>query len=147
MGKRRLARELTLQFLYQLDSLKGFDEISNLDKTLDIFFSIKSSKQDDEVKGFMLMLARGVIENISGIDEIIGRYSAHWRLSRMANIDRNILRMAIYELVYLCDIPPAVTINEAVEIAKKYGTDESGSFINGILDRVRTASVDGDLGL
>ena len=147
MGKRRLARELTLQFLYQTDALKGFNPDNNLKQNLDLFWSVKSNVDDEEIKNFMEILSRGVIENIGGIDDIISKYSTHWRLSRMPSIDRNILRMAIYEIVYLSDIPAPVTINEAVEIAKKFGSDESSSFINGILDRVRNVSERGELGL
>src|SRR3972149_460806 len=125
MGKRRRARENTLQFLYQYDTLKesSSQELST-DDVLALFWATK---------------------DIEGIDDIINRYSEHWRLSRMSTIDRNILRMAIYELVYLRDIPPPVTINEAVELAKKYGTEESGAFVNGILDRIRVALEKGEV--
>jgi N utilization substance protein B len=99
---------------------------------------------EEDVKEFSNKLITGACENIGGIDDIINRYSEHWRLSRMSKIDRNILRMAIYELVYLRDIPPPVTINEAVELAKKYGTEESGAFVNGILDRIRIAQDKGE---
>lgn len=139
MGKRRLARELTLQFLYQNETLKETtpEKIINLKDQIDIFWSTNVSGVDDNVKGFASVLMTGSCENIDGIDGIISRYSQHWRLSRMSKVDRNILRMAIYELAYLRTIPPPVTINEAIELAKKYGTENSGSFINGILDRVR----------
>lgn len=138
MGKRRLARELTLQFLYQYDTLKETTpEKNSLREQIDVFWSTNVSSFDDNVKGFANILITGSCENIDGIDCIINRYSQHWRLSRMTKIDRNILRMAIYELAYMRNIPPPVTINEAIELAKKYGTENSGSFINGILDRVR----------
>jgi len=79
------------------------------------------------------------------IDEIITTYSEHWRLKRMSTIDRNIFRIAIYEILYLSNIPPPVTINEAVELGKRFGTEESGSFINGILDKIREAKEKGDI--
>lgn len=145
MGKRRLARELTLQFLYQTDALRGFDHENTIDESLKSFWTVKSEIEDNDIREFMEKLSRGVVENIHGVDDIITRYSTHWRITRMPNIDRNILRMAIYELVYLGDIPPAVTINEAIEIAKRYGADESGGFINGVLDRVRNAIQNGEL--
>ncbi len=138
MGKRRKARELTLQFLYQYDSLKETSpEELDLEEQIELYWSTNVHSQDDQIKEFANTLIKGSCENMAGIDRIIARYSQNWRLTRMSKIDRNILRMAVYELAYLRNIPPPVTINEAVELAKKYGTDESGSFINGILDRVR----------
>ncbi len=146
MGKRRHARELTLQFLYQYDTLKESSPNSLiLEEVIELFWTTKEINPEDELKGFANNLIRGVCENTDGIDGIINRYSQHWRLSRMSKIDRNILRMAIYELVYLMNIPPPVTINEAVELAKKYGTEESGAFVNGILDRIRLAVDKGEL--
>lgn len=145
MGKRRLARELTLQFLYQTDALRGFSPENRIDKSIDSFWKARHKKQDHDTREFMEILSRGVVENIQGIDQIISKYSTHWRLARMPNIDRNILRMAIYEIAYLKNIPPAVTINEAVEIAKKYGSEESGGFINGVLDRVTNARDNGEI--
>jgi transcription antitermination protein NusB len=146
MGKRRRARELTLQFLYQYDTLTEFSpEDINIDETLGFFWATKEVPLEDDIREFSDRLIVGACHNIGGIDEIIERYSEHWRLSRMSRIDRNILRMAIYELVYLRDIPPPVTINEAVELAKKYGTEESGAFVNGILDRIRISLRKGEI--
>ena len=146
MGKRRRARELTLQFLYQYDTLKeSFPNSLILEEVIELFWTTKEIHLEDEVRGFANSLLIGVCENMNSIDSIINRYSQHWRLSRMSKIDRNILRMAIYELAYLMNIPPPVTINEAVELAKKYGTEESGSFVNGILDRIRVAVDKGEL--
>ncbi|MBI4228417.1 MAG: transcription antitermination factor NusB [Deltaproteobacteria bacterium] len=140
MGKRRRARELTLQFLYQYDSIRETNsEQLDLKEQIDLFWSANDTKINDEVKEFATVLITGSCENMDGIDCIISQYSTHWRLSRMPTVDRNILRMAIYELAYLRNIPPPVTINEAVELAKRFGTEESGSFINGILDRIRIA--------
>jgi transcription antitermination protein NusB len=140
MGNRRKAREFTLQFLYQIDSLKETSrEGLILEDEIELFWSTVPTQQNEQVVEFTTVLIRGSWENMHGIDCMIARYSQNWRLSRMSTIDRNILRMAIYELAYLRNIPPPVTINEAVELAKKYGTDDSGAFINGILDRVRVA--------
>ena len=147
MGKRRRARELTLQFLYQYDTLKeSSQEEINVQETInELFWQAKEISHQDEVREFADSLIRGTCENMGGIDEVIDRYSEHWKLSRMSKIDRNILRMAVYELAYLRGIPPAVTINEAVELAKRYGTEESGAFVNGVLDRIRVAFNKGEL--
>ncbi len=146
MGKRRRARENTLQFLYQYDTLKeSSSHAIRIDEMLMLFWTTKELTVEEDVREFSNKLITGACENIEGIDNIINRYSEHWRLSRMSKIDRNILRMAIYELVYLRDIPPPVTINEAVELAKKYGTEESGAFVNGILDRIRIALDKGEV--
>lgn len=147
MGKRRRARELALQFLYQFDTLtESSTEDINIEETLRLFWATKETSLEGDVREFSDRLITGACDNIEGIDEIIDRYSEHWRLSRMSRIDRNILRMAIYELVYLRDIPPPVTINEAVELAKKYGTEDSGAFVNGILDRIRMSLKKGEIG-
>ena len=139
MGNRRSARELTLQFLYQYDTLVESSNKVNLKELQDLFWSSKDIKLNAEIKDFSMLLSTGACENIREIDRIISRYSHHWRLSRMSKVDRNILRLAVYELGYLSNIPAAVTINEAIELAKKYGIEDSPSFINGILDRIRIA--------
>jgi len=129
MGTRRKARELALQVLFQVD----VGEII-LEDAIKNFWKIE--KVLPEIRDFTLRLSRGVMENITQIDEIIKKYTKNWALNRINNIDRNILRIAIYELLYCPDIPYKVSINEAIEIAKKYGTFDSGKFVNGILDRV-----------
>lgn len=146
MGKRRRARELALQFLYQYDALHGSDEDSAvLEEQLSFFLERNGVRVQDEIREFCTALVMGACKNLSHIDEIISRFSEHWRLSRMSSIDRNIMRLSVYELIYLSNIPPAVTINEAVELGKRYGTEESGSFINGILDKIRIARDKGEL--
>jgi N utilization substance protein B len=92
-----------------------------------------------EIRGFTTTLVTGVIEHRDEIDALIQECSTNWSLERIGLVERNILRFAIYELCFLPDIPPNVTINEAVEVAKKYGTEEAPAFINGILDRVKHA--------
>jgi len=89
---------------------------------------------------YLLELAMGVGLHLEELDALIGRYSEHWRLERMTVVDRNLLRLAIFELLYQPEIPPKVVINEAVEMAKKYGTEASGAFVNGILDQIRVAA-------
>lgn len=153
MGTRRRSRELALQFLYQFDTLSEASDGSpaapgkgaSLDEELTLFWEGHGDRIHGDMKDFASTLIRGTCGNLSHIDGIITRYSENWRLSRMSKIDRNILRVALYELVYLSGIPPAVTINEAVELGKRFGTEESGSFINGILDKIRLAKENGEL--
>jgi len=88
---------------------------------------------------FFLELVKGVISTLSQLDSIIERFSKNWRMSRMSPVDRNIMRIAAYEIIFCGDIPSKVSINEAVDIGKKFGTEESGAFINGIIDSIRIA--------
>jgi N utilization substance protein B len=86
-----------------------------------------------------MALVNGVLENRPEIDNLIERYSKNWKLNRMSGVDRNVMRIAVYELLCCEDIPPKVSINEAVDVGKKFGTEESGAFINGIMDSIRDA--------
>lgn len=130
MRKRTLARELALQILYQLD-LRGHEVLNEVDE----FLSRHAS--DPEVLGFARDLVFGCWERRSYLDARIEEVAKNWQISRMAAIDRNVLRLAAYELLFRDDIPPLVTINEAIELAKKYSTKNSGPFVNGILDNLR----------
>lgn len=130
-GKRRHARELAVQFLYQYDLSGG-----PLEESLSLFW-LTQTKIPSAVRTFAEELIRGCVAHREAIDERLRRYAEHWELPRMAAVDRNILRLAIYEMTYREDIPPVVSINEAVEIAKRYSTEDSGAFVNGILDRLR----------
>ena len=130
MGKRRRSREFALQVLYQLEITKQ-EALRTLAQFQEHFS--EGVERDDFVERLVL----GVSEHRKEIDRLIERYSENWRLDRMNMIDRNILRMAAFELLYCEDIPPKVTLNEAIDLGKRYGTDESGSFINGILDRIQ----------
>jgi len=96
----------------------------------------RSFKTDSDVKSFFSVLVIGAFQHLDEIDRIINDISRNWKLDRMAVVDRNIIRCAVFELLYLSDIPPTVTINEAIEIAKRYGTEDSPGFVNGILDRI-----------
>ena len=129
MGKRRFSRELALKFLYQLEFNEG-----GLKDQMDSFEDRLSCQ--DEVKEFMVELVDKVVDNKKEIDLTLKKYSEHWALDRMTVIDRNILRLGVCELTHSQTIPPKVVINEAVEIAKKYGSEESPDFINGILDKI-----------
>ena len=129
MGKRRLSRELTLKFLYQFELTGG-----ELDEQIKLFLKQNSSK--DDVESFMRGLVFSLLDKVKEIDEVIQKYSDHWVLDRMTVIDRNILRMGVCELLFDFSTPPKVVINEAIDIAKKYGNEDSPEFINGILDKV-----------
>ena len=129
MGKRRSSRELALKFLYQFE-LNGGD----LDEQIKLFLERNSSQED--VANFMKELVVSLIDKMEEIDEIIQKFSDHWILDRMTVIDRNILRMGACELLFNFSTPPKVVINEAIDIAKKYGNEDSPEFINGILDKV-----------
>lgn len=137
MGVRRRARELSLQFLYQVDLKDISLTSSNFKEELEHFWENSSKPHDNKVIEFSNRINIGTIENSDSINSFISRYSENWKISRISAIDKQILRMAIFELLYTRDIPNRVVINEAIEIAKKYGTEESSSFINGILDKIR----------
>jgi len=132
MGTRRKARELALQALFYLDANPVDPETM-----VDLF--CKTYLPSKQTLPFFLNLANGVIDCRQEIDDVIKRFSSNWRISRMSCVDRNILRIAVYELLSCPDIPPKVSINEAIDIGKKYGTEESGAFINGILDSIHLA--------
>lgn len=129
MGGRRLSREMALKVLFQIDLVS-----TNIEETLK--YTFENVKLSVEVKEFTLLLVKGVMSNLSEIDKAINSYTKNWSLERITNIDRNILRMAIYEILYLKNIPKSVSINEAVELAKKYGTKSSFSFVNGVLGKI-----------
>jgi N utilization substance protein B len=155
MGQRREARERAVQFLFQAD----LNPPENLELSLGQFWSSQQalviaeekgpanwgerpelqppSVEETSVRLFADPLILGVLENREKLDEEIRKYAKNWDLHRMAVVDRNVLRLAIYEMLYRLDIPPVVSINEAVDIAKKFSTEDSGKFVNGILDRVK----------
>ena len=133
MRKRSKAREYVLQMLYQVDITRG-----NWQETLNSFW--ESNEQENisvELKDFSAGLLGGVIEHMQEIDKKISKYAENWQLERMAFVDRNIMRLGCFELIFREDIPPKVTINEAVELAKKYSGSESGKFVNAILDQIK----------
>ena len=130
MGIRRKARELTVKFLYWQEINPG-DPLEELES----FWSLYSQAQ--KIKEFSSSLIMGIIEKKAEIDEVISQAAINWDLNRIAIIDKSILRLAIYEILYRDDIPTIVSINEAIDIAKKYSTAESGKFVNGILDNIR----------
>lgn len=155
MGVRREARERAIQFLYQHD----LNAPEDLTAALDHFWRSQQtaalnadkgrkpvgadhelpppSAHEAAVRLFADPLIRGAIEHRDASDELIQRYAQNWSLNRIAAVDRNILRLAVYEMFHREDIPPVVSINEAVDIAKKFSTEDSGKFVNGMLDRIR----------
>ncbi len=130
MGKRRKAREYTLQVLFQLE----FDN-SKPENVFDSFW--KNKRATKEIKEHSRWLVDKITSHRENIDRLIQSVSANWRISRMAIVDRNILRMAVCELLYEENLAPAIVINEAIEIAKKYSSEDGATFVNGILDAVR----------
>lgn len=130
MRKRTRARECALKILYAMDITK-----EPATTMIEMFWD-NNEESDSEVKAFADRLVLGVEENIKIIDKTISAYAENWEMSRMAVIDRNILRFASFELLFMEDVPPKVSINEAIDIAKKYGDKDSGKFVNGILDKI-----------
>ncbi len=153
MGMRREARERAVQFLFQHD----LNPPENLEEALNQFWESQRAAASDDapkqparaqgaapagagdapVRLFADPLIRGTLEHRPEIDERIRKQVRNWALNRIAAVDRNILRLAIYEMLHREDIPPVVSINEAVDIAKKFSTAESGKFVNGVLDKIR----------
>jgi transcription antitermination protein NusB len=155
MGTRREARERAVQFLFQQD-LNPADDLS---QALDAFWQAQQivaltererrailnsgaelpppTTQQAAVRLFADPLIRGVVEHQPQIDDAIREHVKNWELRRIAAVDRNVLRLALFEMLHRDDIPPVVSINEAVDIAKKFSTEESGKFVNGILDKIR----------
>ena len=132
MGYRRKARELAMQALFYLDMRKNV--------TLEAFeYYCSHFPPSSKSEPFFTKLVTGVIRLRSDIDAVIERFSSNWKISRMSCVDRNVIRIAVFELLYCQDIPAKVSINEAIDVGKKFGTEESGAFINGILDSVRIA--------
>lgn len=132
MNVRRKARESALQILYKVDVAEN--------RAADLFDSdvegLDHLAGGTEARRYCETLVRGVLDNLETIDKKIEEYSENWTIDRMAIVDRNVLRVAVYEFLYSGDVPFKVIIDEAVELAKKYGSEESGAFINGILDRM-----------
>ena len=133
MRKRTRSREAALQILYQIDITRD-----NCETALVNFWQNHNEEAiTEEVMNFTAELVNGVAQNLAAIDGRISLYATNWQLERMAVVDRNILRMSCFELVFRDDIPPKVSINEAVELAKKYSGLEAGKFVNAILDKVK----------
>ena len=133
MRKRTRARECALKILYGMEITKEPPETS-----IKMFWS-NHDEEESEIIEFTNALVIGVKRNQEFIDKTISSYAANWELKRMAMIDRNILRFATFELLFMEEVPPKVAINEAIDLAKRYGDQESGKFVNGILDKISKA--------
>ncbi|MFH1519288.1 MAG: transcription antitermination factor NusB [Candidatus Omnitrophota bacterium] len=129
MRLRSKARAIALSLLYQI-------ELSRTDPVQALGNFLENYPQKQEVIDFFSLLVKGVVENISSIDCLIKKHAKNWEIERMAVIDRNILRLGCFELLFLEDIPPKVAINEAIELAKRFGDIDSPRFVNGILDKI-----------
>ncbi len=139
MGIRRAGRIIVLQSLYQLDVVKK--EINEINEFIDNYSYIETIDEEkpkflDKSKKFAKELINIVITHINEIDELIPHYLKNWQYDRILSVDRNILRLGVAELFYRPDIPYKVTINEAIELAKRFGDEKSGGFINGVLDSI-----------
>ena len=130
MASRRKSRELAVQMLYQWDIGKHSPR-----EVLATF--IGAQKKDQPAERFAQQLFEGTVEDISAIDHLLREHAENWKLERMAAIDRNVLRLALFELRHHADTPPAVVINEALEIARRFSGHGSAEFVNGVLDAVR----------
>ena len=128
---RSCARERALQALYQVDLAAGepMDALANAWRS-------DEEPPDAEALAFSEDLVRGVVGEREQLDQVIEEHSLHWRVERMARVDRNVLRLAVFELKHHPEVPKKVVLNEAIELAKKFGSEESGAFINGILDKI-----------
>lgn len=129
MRKRTKSREYALQILYQVDLTHADPQ-----QVLQDFWVYHPVAQ--EVRDFAVRLAHGVVSHLEDIDRLIAAHANNWQIHRMAVVDRNILRLGVYELLHEADVPPKVCLNEAVELAKRFGDEESGRFVNGILDSI-----------
>jgi len=132
VDRRTRARELAMQALYQLDAQAGLD-VSELGRIEDFF---QENTNDELVLKLASSWTRGAWENLQHCDELISAASIKWQLSRLSQVDKSILRLAVYQLKFCPDIPPKVSINEAIELAKKFSTEQSAGFVNGVLDAV-----------
>lgn len=129
MRKRTQAREFSLQMLYKADL-----NPEPVDSLLASFW--ETMPAPPEVQQYADRLVRGTLAHLSEVDSVISKYAEHWAIPRMAAVDRNVLRLSSYELLYEKEIPPKVAINEAVNLAKKFSQEDSGKFVNGILDKI-----------
>jgi transcription antitermination protein NusB len=131
MGPRRKAREYALQMLFQWDITHDA-----IDEIVATFFE-NQTEDSEAVSNFASQLVKGTVEHVEQIDEMIRRHAEHWRLDRMATVDRNLLRLAVQEFLYEKETPKTVVINEAIEIARRFSALESPQFINGVLDSIK----------
>ena len=137
IGTRRRGRELALQALYQMD-VTGGEAGTGAGELWRHFNEAESTGAADDARTFATELVNGVVDTRGRLDELITASAAHWRLERLSQIDRNILRIGTYEIIGRPDVPPSVAIDEAIEIAKRFGSEDSPTFVNGVLDHIAT---------
>lgn len=135
MGLRRKSRELALQFLFGNDFQEQAPQVEALAQHLEIF--AKSFEIGDKVMPYARFLIEGIFRHLTEIDALLAEHSHNWRVERMSSVDRNILRIAVFEMRFCSEVPAQVVINEALEIAKRYSINDSVAFINGILDALQ----------
>jgi N utilization substance protein B len=138
MGIRRRARELAMQALFYMDANQSASP-----QMLERFCENFTPPQ--KARPFFMKLVNGVLKAKPQIDTLIERFSKNWSMQRMSCVDRNVMRVAVFEMLFCPDIPPKVSINEAIEVGKKFGTEDSGAFINGIVDSIRIAIEKGEV--
>ena len=145
MRKRTRSREFALQVLYQLDINQSelgevladfWKDRSDLALSSEEKMAVEQDKKDSQIRQYTENILNGTLKNLETVDRLIERFAENWEISRMAYVDRNIMRLATYEMMYSDDIPVKVAINEAVELAKRYGESDSSKFVNGILDKI-----------
>ncbi|HOU53663.1 MAG TPA: transcription antitermination factor NusB [Myxococcota bacterium] len=132
MGSRRRARECALQLMYMWEYHRTLDHPG----VRAFWESVEREPGGQEARDFAMLLVSGVIRRLAEVDELIRQASLNWRIDRMAMVDRNILRLATFELMEVLDTPIKVVLNEAIELSKRFGTEDSGAFVNGVLDKV-----------
>jgi N utilization substance protein B len=138
VGKRHLAREVAMQVIFELEH--GGAEVEAMEKALQ--YRLAEAEASTAHAEFALDLVRGVMANRDAIDAEIAAASTHWKLDQMAKVDRAVLRLATYELMFARDVPVKAAINESIELAKTFGGDESGRFVNGVLGRIAAAAAE-----
>ncbi|MBM4394188.1 MAG: transcription antitermination factor NusB [Deltaproteobacteria bacterium] len=131
MGTRRRARECALQLLYMWEYLRTVDHPG-----IPVFWQDRAEQDDEATKAFATQLMEGVVSHLEEVDELIRKASLNWRIDRMATVDRNILRLATFELLHVSETPLKVVLNEAIELSKRFGSEDSSAFVNGVLDKI-----------
>jgi N utilization substance protein B len=146
MASRRKGRILAFQALYSWDALYNqTDKASIPEGLLDFSWAHQEEALDEETTAFPRLLVTGTVENISAVDSMIQGHLQNWEIKRLNRVDLAVLRMSVYTLMFRTEIPPSVVIDEAIEISREFGTDDSYRFVNGVLDAVRKTLASGCL--
>jgi len=131
MGTRRRARECALQLLYMWEFQHTLEHPG-----IAVFWQDRAEQDDEATRAFATSLMEGVVSHLEEVDELIRKASLNWRIDRMATVDRNVLRIATFELLYVSETPLKVVLNEAIELSKRFGSEDSSAFVNGVLDKI-----------